>query len=143
MVLNSHTHINDILGQSWKTRTLLVVPKLIIIIIIFYFNWVAISQRLQLRPPVSHTLAHTQNQIKSNSNCLMAVVGHLLSCSQVGGRGVKGKNSKWHTGGGVPFTQCLIDFSANLLSHQHPPPPPPPRCPRYAGSTVISDEIIK
>ena len=64
---------------------------MIIIIIISYFNWVAISLRLLLRPPVSHTLAHTHNQIKSNSNCLVAAVGHLLSFSQVGGRGVQGK----------------------------------------------------
>ena len=61
---------------------------IIIIIIISYFNWVAISLRLLLRPPVSPTLAHTHNQIKSYSNCLVAAVGNLLSCFQVGGRGV-------------------------------------------------------
>ena len=61
----------------------------------------------------------------------MAAVGHLLICSQVGGGGEGGgggggvqgkKTSKWHTGGVVPFAQCLTDFSANLLSHQHLPP---------------------
>ena len=94
---------------------------LIIIIIISYFNWVAISLRLLLRPPVSHTLAHTHNQIKSNSNCLVAAVGHLLSCPRLVAGGCREKNSKWHTGGVVPSVQCLTDFSANLLSHQHPP----------------------
>ena len=36
-----------------------------IIIIISYFNWVAISLHLSLllRPPVSHTLIHTHDQI--------------------------------------------------------------------------------
>ena len=65
----------------------------IVIIIIFFLvltGW-AISLRLLLRPPVSRTLAHTHNQIKSNLNCLVAAVGHLLSCSRVGGRGVQGK----------------------------------------------------
>ena len=28
-----------------------------------FFNWVAISLRLLLRPPVSHTLAHTQSNL--------------------------------------------------------------------------------
>ena len=63
----------------------------IIIIIISYFDWVAISLRLLLRPPVSHTLAHTHNQIKSNSNCLVAAVGHLLSCPRLVAGGVQGK----------------------------------------------------
>ena len=94
---------------------------IIIIIIISYFNWVAISQRLLLRPPVSHTLTHTHNQIKSNSNYLVAAVGHLLSCPRLVAGGCREKNSKWHTGGVVPSVQCLTDFSANLLSHQHPP----------------------
>ena len=63
-----------------------------LLFIISYFNWVAISLRLLLRPPVSHALTHTHNQIKSNANCLVAAVGHLLSCSQVGGGGgVQGK----------------------------------------------------
>ena len=86
-------------------------------------RWVAISLRLLLRPPVSHTLAHTHNQIKSNSNSysLVAAVGHLLSCPRLVAGGCREKNSKWHTGGVVPSVQCLTDFSANLLSHQHPP----------------------
>ena len=57
---------------------------IIIIIIISYFNWVAISLRLLLRAPG----IHTHNQIKS-IHCLVAAVGHLLSCSQVGGRGCR------------------------------------------------------
>ena len=64
---------------------------LIIIIIISYFDWVAISLRLLLRPPVSHTLTHTHNQIKSNSNCLVAASRSSSQLSQVGGRGVQGK----------------------------------------------------
>jgi hypothetical protein len=58
------------------------------------------------------------NQIRI---CSVAAVGHVLFHSQAGGRGVQGNNSKWHTGGVVPSVQCLTDFSANLLSHQHPP----------------------
>ena len=95
--------------------------QIIIIIIISYFDWVDISLRLLLRPPVSHTLAHTHNQIKLNSNSLMAAVGHLLSCPRLVAGGCREKNFKWHTGGVVPSVQCLTDFSANLLSHQHPP----------------------
>ena len=87
--------------------------------IVSYFNWVAISLRLLLRPPVSLILTHTHNQIKSNSNCLVAAVGHLLSCPRLVAGGCREKNSKWHTGGVVPSVQCLTDFSANLLSHQH------------------------
>ena len=101
----------------------IIIILIIIIIIISYFNWVAISLRLLLRPPVSHTLAHTHNQIKSNSNSysLVAAVGHLLSCPRLVAGGCREKNSKWHTGGVVPSVQCLTDFSVNLLSHQHPP----------------------
>ena len=47
---------------------------IIIIKIISYCNWVAINLRLLLRPPVSQTLPHTHNQIKSNANCLVAVI---------------------------------------------------------------------
>ena len=77
---------------------------IIIIIIISYFNWVAISLRLLLRPPVSHTLAHTHNQIKSNSNCLVAAVGHLLSCPKLVARGVQGKK----TPNGTQVEWCLL-----------------------------------
>ena len=64
---------------------------IIIIIIISYFDWVAISLRLLLRPPVSHTLTHTHNQIKSNSKCLVAAVGHLLNCPRLVAGGCREK----------------------------------------------------
>ena len=76
---------------------------IIIIIIISYFNWVAISLRLLLRPPVSHTLAHTHNQIKSNSNCLVAAVGHLLSCPRLVAGGCRKK-----TPNGTQVEWCLL-----------------------------------
>ena len=58
---------------------------IIIIIIFSYLNWVAISQR----PPVSHKLTYTHNQITSNSKLVwwLYAVGHLLIHSQVGGGG--------------------------------------------------------
>ena len=97
----------------------------IIIIIISYFDWVAISLRLLLRPPVSHTLAHTHNQLQSNSNCLVAAVGHLLSCPRLVAGGCREKKTPNGTQVElvVPSVQCLSGFSANLLSHQHPPVP--------------------
>ena len=69
--------------------------------IISYFDWVAISLRLLLRPPVSHTLAHTHNQIISNSNCLVAAVGHLLRLVAGGCREKKTPN-------GTQVEWCLL-----------------------------------
>ena len=88
--------MHDIHDQK-ENNILVHYHMVIIIIIISYFNWVAISLRLLLKPPVSHTLAHTHNQIKEIS--LVAAVGHLklLSCFQVGGmQQCAEKNSKWH-----------------------------------------------
>jgi hypothetical protein len=65
-------HQNQDGSATWPTNaslhchgSVLKIP-LIIIIIFSYLNWVAISQRLLLKHPVSHTLAHTHNHIKSN-----------------------------------------------------------------------------
>ena len=82
---------------------ILVFIIIIIIIIISYFDWVAISLRLLLRPPVSHTLTHTHNQIKSNSNCLVAAVGHLLNCPRLVAGGCREK-----TPNGTQVEWCLL-----------------------------------
>ena len=58
-------------------------------IIISYFDWVAISLRLLLRPPVSHTLAHTHTQSNKIKFKLFGGCSRSSSqLSQVGGRGV-------------------------------------------------------
>ena len=75
-----------------------------IIIIISYFDWVAISLRLLLRPPVSHTLAHTHNQIKSNLKLFGGCSRSSSQLSQVGGRGVQGKK----TPSGTQVEWCLL-----------------------------------
>ena len=76
---------------------------IIIIIIMSYFSWVATSLRLLLRPPVSHTLAHTHNLIKLNQFKLFS--GYVCSSNQVGGRGwVQGKK----LGNGVQVEWCLL-----------------------------------
>ena len=61
------TYVGGVLVEQQDNVKLAIIILIIIIIIIIvsYFNWVAISLRLLLRPPVSHTLAHTHNQIKS------------------------------------------------------------------------------
>ena len=41
-------------------------------------------------PTVSHTLAHTHYEIKFRIS-FVSEVGHLLICSQIGGREVQGK----------------------------------------------------
>ena len=87
-ITNYRLIMSYIKGAAWTVYMIFFHPcmctdEIIIIIIISYFNWVAISLRLLLRPPVSHTLTHTHNQIKSNSNCLVAAVGHLLSCPRL------------------------------------------------------------
>ena len=88
----------------------------------------AISLRLLLRPPVSHTLTHTRNQLNQIINkfggCSRAS-SHLFLSWWQGGGGVQGKTPNSHSLGGTPCFHSLT----SCTQPTEPPATPSAICP--------------